>query len=135
MAQRFVVPKNGLITIPTGAFGVYQSYTMTESQATEETTYYGSGIAYGTFAGSGTPTNQVEVTGFAQAGAASMSPGWGASTAAGASCTVTFDTSTTVTGIFIVQSIRATHARTRGAVGCTWNLQGNGDMTTAWATS
>lgn len=126
-------PKNGNITLPTGANGVFQSFTVDESQATEDVTVYGSANgAYGAFLGSGTPVQNVVVNGFVPTGA-SGNPGFGAMTSAGGTCTATYDTSCTSAGIYILQSISLSHARNRGAVGCQWRLQNAGSNTTSFA--
>ena len=124
-------PKNGNVTTPSGA-GVFQSFTVSESQATEDVTAYGSGNgSYGAFLGSGTPVQNVTVNGFVNSGA-SGNPGLGTMTSSGSNCTVTFDTTCTSGGIYILQSIDISHSRTRGAVGCTWRMQNAGSNTTSF---
>ncbi len=137
MASKLIVQKNGSITLPTGAYGVFQSYTMTESQSIEDVTSYlnvsGSTTTYGAFAASGTPTNRLRVNGFALVASTTSSPGWGAMTAAGSACTVTFDTTSTVAGTYIVESIEVSHSRPSAAARATWSLANASDLTIAWA--
>lgn len=124
-------PKNGNITLPSGA-GVFQSFTLNESQDVENVTAYGSGNgSYGAFLGSGTPVQDVTVNGFVQSGA--FNPGMGTMTSAGASCTVTYDTACTSAGIYILSGLTISHSRVRGAVGCTWRMQNAGSNTTSFA--
>jgi hypothetical protein len=124
-------PKNGNITLPSGA-GVFQSFTLDESQDVENVSSYGTNNgSYGAFLGSGTPVQNVTVNGFVQSGA--FNPGMGTMTSAGASCTVTIDTSCTCAGLYIMAGLSISHARTRGAVGCTWRLQNAGSNTTSFA--
>ncbi len=135
MASKLIVQKNGAITLPTGAYGVFQSFTMTESQSIEDTTVYGSGVTYGSFTASGTPASRLRVNGFAQVASTTSSPGWGAMTSTGATCTVTFDTTSTVTGAYIVESIEVSHSRPSAVARATWSLANSGDLTISWATT
>ncbi len=95
------------------------------------TSYGTNSGSYGAFLGSGTPVQNVGVNGFVQSGA--FNPGFGTMTSAGAACTITYDTSCTSAGIYIMQSLSVSHSRIRGAVGCSWRLQSAGSNTTSFS--
>lgn len=133
MASHLVFPKTGAVALPSGSYGLFQSFDVDESVMTEDVTAYGI-MAYGANATNGTPNQVVNVNGFAQAGASSTSPGFG-DVSAGAAATLTFETSTTMTGTYIVRRRRASHSRIRGAVSVSWEMLNGGDITTTWAST
>lgn len=136
MAQRHINTKNGLITLPTGANGVFRSFEVNESYGAEDVTVYGSALVYGAYLTNATPIQTVTVNGFANHGASSTSPGFGAMTDHdGNSCTITYDTGSTLAGSYIVSGIRTSHDRSRAACPTVWSLMSSGDITTTWSAS
>lgn len=136
MALRHINTKNGLIVLPTGANGVFTSFEVDETMASDDVTVYGSGLVYGAFLTNGTPVQRVTATGFTQNGAASSSPGFGAMTAAaGGTATLTYDTGTTLAGTYTTSRIRTSHSRARAGCPTTWELMNSGDITATWSAS
>lgn len=135
MAVHHVKPLQGAVALPTGFGGVFRSFNLTESVASEDVTSYGAAV-YGAFVHNGTPVLRGTVGGFVQTGAASTNPGFAANTDTdGAASTFTFETGTTLVGSCIITSLQTSHDRGRGAVPATWEIMNSGDMVATWASS
>lgn len=133
MAKRHINVANGLVALPTGANGVFNAMDINETYAAEDTTVFGSGLVYGTKLTNGTPIQDVSVTGFANDGAATTTPGFGAMTAAGGgAATLTIDTGTTIAGNYVVTGIRTSVDRRRAGAPTVWSLASSGEITTTW---
>lgn len=120
------------MALPTGFNGVFQSFSVNESQQKDDVTSYGTNV-YGAYAFSGTPTQTVRANGFILVGASSTTPGFGGMTSAGAAATITFDTTTTCAGTYGVENLEVAHDRRTGAAKGTWSLCNAGDITNTWA--
>lgn len=139
MPAHYASPKTGAFSPPGSLGGVFQSFDVTESQALEEVTCFGAGV-YGQFRGNGTPIQSLTVSGFVQTGASNANPGFGITGAAcldsdGGTATLTFETATTLSGDYIVQEVRASVSRVRGAESATWTLRNATDISPTWAAS
>lgn len=136
MAKRHINVANGLVALPTGANGVFNSMNVNETYNPEDVTCFGSGLVYGERITNGTPIQDVTVTGFAQDGAATTTPGFGAmTTPAGGAATLTLDTGTTLAGTYCVSGIRTTVDRRRAGAPTEWVLASSGDITATWSAS
>lgn len=120
-----ISPKTGAVSLPSGFAMDVQQIDLDESEPTEDTTYFGLSGNYSTNKGSGTLTQVITCTGFANATAT----GVGAVGGDGAAATFTFSSGRAASGTYIVRRKTITGARTRATVGATLELVNNGAIT------
>lgn len=138
MAARPISSKN-LAAAMAGMNLEAQSFSVTESQPTEDTSCAGDKV-YSRNQGSGTPTMVVGVQGWAQQGAASTNPGFGVMAGAagdtGIACTFTIDTGNTIAGNFVPRqlSLGVSRIRAGAPVGAEF-INGDTDPTVTWPVS
>lgn len=136
MATTEISTKNGAVALPSGYAIDSQSFSISESQASANTTPFGAN-KYTRNTGSGTPDQTIRVNGFAKKGGGSDNAGLGSMSASaadtGATATFTIDTAMTVVGLYIVTDISVDISRLQGGAPVSMTLKnGATDPTITW---
>lgn len=138
MASASLVPKNGAVSLSYGTNTVaadFNSFDIGSSQVVENVTPYGANTCTKNV-GNGTPDFDFTIQAFALKGASGTAPSTITGLSGGtASATFTLDTSCTLSGSLMVQSIRLSHGRMKAAVGLTISAKNAGDITESWSVS
>jgi hypothetical protein len=133
MAASSLIPKNGAVAIGT-MVADFASFEIESKQSVETVTPYGTNLDSKNV-GNGTADFTVNVGAFAEAHSAATALGMPTLGATGSTCTFTLDTGVTEAGTFIIESMKVSHARMRGAVPLAITLRNAGDVTEAWIAS
>ena len=144
MAKSGISTFNGAINLPAGFALDCQSQRVHEHMDTQNVTAYpaigGTPTTYAIFRGTGTPVQDITVSGFPFKGLGSTlsNPGFGKMTAAnaddlGQAATFQFDTAITCTGNYIVNDVSMDHNRLVAGARTTLSLVNSTDLTVAWA--
>lgn len=143
MATGPIQVRDGAVSLPSGFAADFQDFTISESQATEDTSQFGANL-YGRNTGTGTPMQVITVNGFAKkGGGATDTPGFGKMAATngdlGAAATFTIATApisgvaVNMTGSYIIRNLTMRLSRIRAAAPVSFELVNAGDITTTWA--
>lgn len=137
MALSYPNPKNGAVAHAVSTATDFASFDYAESQSVESVAAYGAAV-YDPFRGSATPHASVSVGAFAKYGASGTPPGFGSTSGGtadpdGGTATFTIDTGVTLGGTFVISSLRLSHARLRGAVPLSFQMENAGEVTVTWA--
>lgn len=141
MAKSGLQVTNGALNLPTGFLMDSQTMRVHEHQDAQNVTAYpaigGTPTTYGIFRGSGTPLQDISVTGFPFKGGGG-SPGFGKMTPAntgdlGTAATFQFDTSVTIAGNYIATDVAMDHSRLVAGARSSINLLPSSDLTVVWA--
>lgn len=130
-------PANGAVTIPGSIVADFGSMEIAEAQAVESVAAYGAAV-YDPYRASGTPHSAVTVAGFVKAYASTtqvLGASGGLSDPDGGTGTFTLDTNVSVSGAYVIESVRIMHARLRAAVPATWSMHNSADPTITWQTT
>lgn len=144
MSKSGISTFNGAVNLPANFNLDCQTLRVHEHMDSQNVTAYpaigGTPTTYGIFRGTGTPVQDISITGFPFKGLGSTlsNPGFGKMTAAvgndlGQTATFQFDTSITCTGSYLVDDVSMDHSRLVAGARTSLTLKNTSDLTVVWA--